>query len=97
MELWQLDVMGRVRLTDGTELSAVTGLDDHSRYCVIAQLVRRATARPVCQALQAALERYGLPEAILTDIQTRWRLWVLGRAAERGQDLGDRRPPAAVV
>jgi transposase len=24
MELWQLDVMGRVRLTDGTELSAVT-------------------------------------------------------------------------
>jgi transposase InsO family protein len=67
MELWQLDVMGRVRLLDSTELSVVTGIDDHSRYCVIAQLVRRATARPVCQALQAALERYGLPEAILTD------------------------------
>jgi len=25
MELWQMDVMGRVRLTDGTELKAVTG------------------------------------------------------------------------
>ena len=67
MELWQLDVMGRVRLTDGTELSVVTGIDDHSRYCVLAQLVARATARPVCQALQAALERHGLPEAVLTD------------------------------
>jgi transposase InsO family protein len=45
MELWQMDVMGRVRLADGTELSAVTGIDDHSRFCVVAALVRRATAR----------------------------------------------------
>ena len=36
MELWHMDVMGRVRLTDGSELSVVTGIDDHSRSCVSA-------------------------------------------------------------
>ena len=67
MELWQMDVMGGVRLTDGHELKIVTGIDDHSRYCVCAALTPRATARPVCEALLAALERHGVPEQILTD------------------------------
>jgi transposase InsO family protein len=67
MELWQMDVVGRVFLADGTELSAVTGVDDHSRFCVSARLVVRATARPVCDALAAALRVHGVPEAILTD------------------------------
>ena len=67
MELWQMDVMGEVMLEDGTELKAITGIDDHSRFCVIAKLVPRATARPVCQALLEALSRYGAPEQILTD------------------------------
>ena len=34
MELWQMDVMGGIWLTDGRELKAVTGIDDHSRFCV---------------------------------------------------------------
>jgi transposase InsO family protein len=67
MELWQMDVMGGVMLTDGTELKVVTGIDDHSRFCVIAKLVARATARPVCEALLEGLERHGVPEQILTD------------------------------
>jgi transposase InsO family protein len=67
MELWQLDVMGGVRLSDGTQLSVVTGIDDHSRFCVIARLVARATARPVCDALLEGLSRHGVPEQILTD------------------------------
>jgi transposase len=32
MELWQLDVMGGVHLTNGIGLSVVTGIDDHSRF-----------------------------------------------------------------
>ena len=44
MQLWQMDVVGRIRPADGTEVSAVTGIDDHSRFCVCARLV--ATARP---------------------------------------------------
>ena len=67
MELWQMDVMGGVLLQDGTELKVVTGIDDHSRFCVIAKLVRRATARPVCDGLIEGLSRHGLPEQILTD------------------------------
>jgi transposase InsO family protein len=67
MELWQMDVVGRIYLADGTELSAVTGIDDHSRFCVIAKLVRRATARPVCDALLEGLARHGVPDQILTD------------------------------
>jgi transposase InsO family protein len=67
MELWQMDVMGRVHLAGGLEVKVVTGLDDHSRFIVSAKVVVRATARPVCQALARALRRYGIPEQILTD------------------------------
>lgn len=67
MELWQMDVMGEVFLSDGTKLSVVTGIDDHSRFCVCASLVLRATARPVCDALVAALNTHGIPDQILTD------------------------------
>ena len=65
MELWQLDVMGRVHLADGRELKVITGIDDHSRFVVCATLVARATARPVCSALLDALRRHGVPEGIL--------------------------------
>jgi transposase InsO family protein len=67
MELWQLDIMGGVFLSDGTELKLVSGLDDHSRYCVVAQLVRRATGRAVCIAFAASLTRHGIPGEVLTD------------------------------
>ncbi len=57
MELWQMDVMGRVHLFDGRELKLVTGIDDHFPLVVCATLVGRATARPMCAALVAALRR----------------------------------------
>ncbi len=53
--------MGGVRLVDGTQLSVVTGIDDYSRFCVIAKLVPRATARPVADALLDGLSRHGVP------------------------------------
>jgi transposase InsO family protein len=67
MDLWQMDVMGRVFLAGGAEVKVVTGIDDHSRFVVCAAAVMRATARPVCQALTGALRRYGIPAQILTD------------------------------
>jgi hypothetical protein len=67
MELWQMDVVGGFHLVDGTELKAVSGIDDASRFVVSALLVARATARPVCEALLQALRRWGCPEQILTD------------------------------
>src|SRR6266699_6141379 len=67
MQLWQLDVTASAFLADGTEVKIVTGLDDHSRYCVIAQAVMQATARPVCLAFIEAMRVYGVPEEVLTD------------------------------
>jgi hypothetical protein len=43
---WQLDITGSVFLADGTELKLISGIDDHSRFCVIATAVRRGLACP---------------------------------------------------
>jgi hypothetical protein len=51
MELWQMDVVSGVRLIDGSEAKVITGVDEHSRFCVSAYVVARATARPTCDAL----------------------------------------------
>jgi transposase InsO family protein len=67
MELWQMDIVGRFYLSDGIEVKVVTGVDDHSRFCVCARVVAPATARPVCEALQWALAAHGVPDQILTD------------------------------
>jgi transposase InsO family protein len=67
MQLWQMDVVGGVRLADGSEAKIVSGIDDHSRFVICARVVARATARPVCDALEWALHAYGCPEQILSD------------------------------
>jgi transposase InsO family protein len=67
MSLWQMDIMGGVWLEDGIECKLVTGIDDHSRYCVVAHLVLQATGRAVCQALVDGLRTWGLPGEVLTD------------------------------
>jgi transposase InsO family protein len=65
--LWQLDIVGGVFLEDGSECKVVTGVDDQSRFCVIATVVVRATGRAVCLAFAEALRRYGIPGEVLTD------------------------------
>lgn len=67
MELWQIDVVGGVMLTDGSRASIVTGLDDHSRFAVAAHVVERATSRPTCDALALAMRAWGAPDQVLTD------------------------------
>jgi transposase InsO family protein len=67
MELWQLDIVGGLMLANGGEAKVVTGVDDHSRYCVIAAVVSRASGRAVCLALVDALRRFGIPQEILSD------------------------------
>ena len=63
------DVVGGVLLEDGTEAKVLTGVDDHSRFCVCAGVMTRATGRAVCGFFAEALERHGVPDEILTDIQ----------------------------
>ena len=72
MQLWQMDIVGGIRLVSPVtgelrEAKVVTAVDDHSRFCVIAKVVERATGRAVCLALAEALVRYGVPEEINTD------------------------------
>src|SRR5262245_10985155 len=67
MELWQMDVVGGFVLADGTRLKALTGVDDHSRFCVSALLMPRESSRQVCAGLALAIRRWGVPEEILTD------------------------------
>jgi hypothetical protein len=62
MQLWQLDIVGGILLADGSELKLVSGLDDHSRFCVSAALVLGPPAGR-CAAFAAALQRYGVPAA----------------------------------
>jgi transposase InsO family protein len=72
MQLWQLDIVYGPRLVDVAtgelrEGRIVTGVDDHSRFCVLARVVERATGRAICLAFSQALGRYGVPEEVLTD------------------------------
>jgi transposase InsO family protein len=67
MALWQMDLVGGIFLVGGTEAKLVTGVDDHSRFCVICQVVVRATGRAVCLAFAAALRQFGVPGEVLTD------------------------------
>jgi transposase InsO family protein len=66
-ELWQMDTVGGFLLADGTRAKALTGVDDHSRFCVSAFLMPREGARKVCEGLALALRTYGVPEEVLTD------------------------------
>jgi transposase InsO family protein len=67
MQLWQMDVMGGLQLADGGEAKLVTGIDDHSRFCVAAGVVGRATARAVCRVFTQAMACHGVPEELLSD------------------------------
>src|SRR4051794_17137192 len=67
MELWQMDLVGGFALADGSHAKALTGIDDHSRFCVSARLMPRERTRAVCDGLAAALRAHGCPAQLLTD------------------------------
>ncbi|MYS86668.1 IS481 family transposase [Streptomyces sp. SID5474] len=67
MQLWQMDLMGGVFLADGRECKLVTGIDDHSRFIVIATVLLQPTGRAVCEAFIDAMRHFGMPSEVLTD------------------------------
>jgi hypothetical protein len=67
MELWQLDLVHGFLLADGTHAKALTGVDDHSRFCVSAKLMARERTQAVCDGFSSALRAYGVPAQVLTD------------------------------
>ena len=67
MELWQMDLVHGFALADGTAAKALTGIDDHSRFCVSARLMLRERTQAVCDGFSSALREYGVPAQVLTD------------------------------
>jgi transposase InsO family protein len=67
MHLWQMDIVGGVPLADGRSCKLVTGIDDHSRFVVMATVVAVPSGRAVCAAFTQAMRRYGVPSEVLTD------------------------------
>src|SRR5689334_3743181 len=70
-ELWQMDFKGHVALRQG-RLHPLTVVDDHSRFAVVLHAAGRESHEQVQNAVQAAFERYGLPEVMLTDNGSPW-------------------------
>jgi len=67
MHLWQLEIVGGVPLADGRSCKLLTGIDDHSRFVVVAAVLIVPTGRAVREAFTAAMRRYGVPSEVLTD------------------------------
>lgn len=91
MQLWQMDIVGGVMIVNPVtgevrEAKVVTGVDDHSRFCVIAAVVERASGRAVCLAFAQALQRFGVPEEVLTDNGKQFT----GRFGKGGEVLFDK-------
>ena len=63
MELWQMDIVGRFYLADGTECKVVTGIDDHSRFCVCARVMLRAQTQNRLWSLMTVTTLHAVPSA----------------------------------
>jgi hypothetical protein len=81
MQLWQLDLVGGARLAGGREAELVTGIDDHSRFCVIAAVVAIPTARAVGRGVRGG----------------NGSLWGAGGGADRQWRAVHRPAPAAAA
>jgi transposase InsO family protein len=56
-----------VPLADGRECKLLTGIDDHSRFVVLATVLSTPSAREVAETFAAAMRRYGVPSEVLSD------------------------------
>ncbi|NYJ19528.1 transposase InsO family protein [Leifsonia psychrotolerans] len=67
MHLWQLDLVGGVHIEGGRECKILTGIDDHSRFVVVAAVLERPSGIAVVEAFIAAMHQWGVPFEVLTD------------------------------
>ncbi|MFB9593730.1 IS481 family transposase [Streptomyces racemochromogenes] len=66
MHLWQLDLVGGIYLADGRECKMLTGIDDHSRFIVVAEVLTVPSGRAVADAFVRAMRIHGVPAEVLT-------------------------------
>ena len=65
MHLWQLDLVGGILLAGSRECKMLTGIDDHSRFVVVAAVLEKPSGKAVCEAFIAAMQRWGVPFEVL--------------------------------
>jgi transposase InsO family protein len=73
-KLWQMDVT-YVYLRKIPVLYLVVIVDDHSRYCVAAELCRDQRAETLIAVLHEAMRTHGVPEKLLTDQGSGFYSW----------------------
>ncbi len=64
-ELWQVDFKGWFLMENGRRFYPFTLVDDHSRYCL--GIVPQGDLQGVLGHMQTFFQRYGVPDAILSD------------------------------
>lgn len=75
MQLWGIDIVGGIELVNADtgvlrDAKIVTGVDDHSRFCVMAAVVERATARAACTSLACGHRRRSACAALTACFRT---------------------------
>jgi len=65
-ECWQADV-AHVAIAEGGAIEVLDIIDDHSRACVASRAFVRTRSTDVVRTLHKAAQRWGYPEAFLTD------------------------------
>jgi transposase InsO family protein len=70
-ERWQTDIT-HWQLADGTEISILNILDDHSRLVLGSHARRNTTGPDVVASFRKAFTRWGIPADVLSDIQAWW-------------------------
>ena len=99
MHLWQLDIVGGLPLADGRECKLLTGIDDHSRFVVLATVLATPSAREVAEAFTAAMRplRRSVGSAQRQRRSIHWPIYqaAAGRGAVR-EDLPRQRHQTAV-
>jgi transposase InsO family protein len=65
-ERWQADIT-HWQLADGTEVSILNIIDDHSRLCLGSDARRATTGLDVVASFRKAFHQWGIPAGVLTD------------------------------
>ena len=94
-ERWQADIT-HWRLADGSEISILNIVDDHSRLCLGSHARRNTTGSDVVASFRKAFTRWGIPAKVLSDIQAWWCPEIPGLSGRRCED-GRVRHPCIVV
>jgi transposase-like protein len=83
-ERWQADLT-HWQLADGSEISILNIVDDHSRVCLASHARRHTTGADVVASFRKAFTQWGIPAGVLTDIQSGWR-GIRAKSSAGGED-----------